>query len=1213
VDALLGTNNVTDPDGAVDAIAVTALDTSLGTWQFRLNGAGPWLNVNSALVNGETDELALLLGPTDSIRLLPFGDLHGTLSSAITFRAWDMSEGAPGDYRLVTPGNGGISTGSDTASLTVTPVNDAPTFAPVAGDGIVTLDVGVDDVIRSVLVQPDGRILVAGDSGDTTTSDILIARFLPDGTPDPAWGGTGVVLADPSGGGYDSLGKVVLQPDGKVLVSGTIEGTTTGFDFGVLRFNSDGTPDLTFGTGGVATVNFNGTSLDQVNALVLQPDGKVVLAGFTDAVSVYDFALTRLDANGHLDTSFGTGGIVMTDFGGGSYEIGNTVALQSDGKLVVGGFRVGASRDFALARYNTDGSLDPTFGLGGLVVTDFIGGSYDEIARLAIRPDGTIVVVGLTLPNTPGATYSFATTAYNPDGTLAEPLWHIDYSGADSAGLDLAVQPDGKIVVVGGTNVAGTDDMALFRLNDDLTLSTETGGILNGIPIDINGHVDVAFAAALQTDGKILAAGFTGDGIERNLSLVRLLGSGVMDNHFGGTATPTLGNAVAYTENQPAVHLNEAVRVVDPDLAALNGGAGDYAGASVTLSRQGGANAEDVFGIDTTGAPFNISGNSLRSGTDVFATFTTGSGTISIVFDSSATIATQALVDAVLGRIGYVNSSNNPPAQVTIAWSFSDGNTAAAQGPGGALTAGGTTTVNITPANDAPVLSVPQADQNAAVYSAFSYIVPSNTFTDPDLDTLSYSATGLPAWLSFNPTTRTFNGTPGVGNVGFVDVTVTATDPSLASTSDVFRITVAPAAARVYIEGTDIGGGNRTLTANTTFLGAAPTGYTWTRFDGVNTTTVISAPGASSINVAATDNFALYTVQVTHAGGPTSSGAVDPQAATPPAGILQSTGNPGNDTLPAAPIRAQTFIGYHGLDTITGTNGADWIDGGPDVDSMVGGLGNDTYIAHDALDVIVEAAGGGTDLVMSYVTITLPAEVENLTLVGSNAFDGTGNSLANTLTGNGKVNTIAGLAGNDSVNAGAGDDVVDGGADNDTLNGGDGGDTLLGGTGNDSLLGAAGSDSLDGGENNDTLDGGAAADVLLGGNGNDSLIGGGGNDTLTGGAGVDTLNGGAGNDTLALDNTSIDLIQSFAVVDDTFRLSKSLFPALTQAANTPLIGAAFWSGTAAHDADDRIIYNPGTGALSYDADGNGAGAAVQIATLTGLVGALTQADFMVVA
>jgi Ca2+-binding RTX toxin-like protein len=282
---------------------------------------------------------------------------------------------------------------------------------------------------------------------------------------------------------------------------------------------------------------------------------------------------------------------------------------------------------------------------------------------------------------------------------------------------------------------------------------------------------------------------------------------------------------------------------------------------------------------------------------------------------------------------------------------------------------------------------------------------------------------------------------------------------------------------------------------------------------------------------------------------------------------------------------------------------------------MTGGLGDDTYIVHDLTDVVVEAAGGGTDRVMSYVTITLPAEVENLTLVGTAALDGTGNGLANAITGNGNANTIAGLAGNDTVNAGAGNDSVDGGANDDRLDGGDGADTLLGGTGNDSLIGGAGSDSLDGGDNNDTLDGGAAADVLLGGAGNDSLLGGGGNDTLTGGAGKDTVNGGAGKDTIVLNELpasgQADSIVGFAVVDDTFQLVKTgVFSALNLGT---LNGAAFWSGTAAHDADDRIIYNPSTGALLYDADGNGAGAAIQIATLTGLVGGLSQADFVVVA
>jgi Ca2+-binding RTX toxin-like protein len=634
----------------------------------------------------------------------------------------------------------------------------------------------------------------------------------------------------------------------------------------------------------------------------------------------------------------------------------------------------------------------------------------------------------------------------------------------------------------------------------------------------------------------------------------------------------------SYTENDPPMAYSGLWFVGDTDSTQLQG-------ASVVISS--GFQTGDVLGFtDQSGI-----------------THTWNAGTRTLTLSGTASLDTYA---TAMASVTFANTTDTPgSATRTLSWSVTD--------TSAATSAAFNTTVLVTPTNDTPAVSAALVDQGAAVFETFSYQIPAGSFTDADGDALTYSATGLPAWLSFNPATRTFSGTPGVGNVGFADVTVTAIDPSLASTSDVFRVTVSPGTDRVYIQGADLGGGVRTLTANTNFMASPATGYAWFRFDGAIVTQVATGPGATSINVGAGDNFALYTVAVSHAGGTIVSGFVDPQAATPPAGILQSTGNPGNDTLPAAPIRAQTFIGYHGLDTITGTNGADWIDGGPDVDSMVGGLGNDTYIAHDALDVIVETAGGGTDLVMSYVTITLPAEVENLTLVGANLLDGTGNSLANTLTGNGVANTMAGLAGNDSVNGGGGNDSVDGGVDNDTLNGGDGADTLLGGTGNDSLLGAAGSDSLDGGENNDTLDGGAAADVLLGGNGNDSLIGGGGNDTLTGGAGTDTLNGGAGNDTLVLDNTSIDVIQSFAVVDDTFRLSKSLFPALTQVANTTLIGAAFWSGTAAHDTDDRIIYNPTSGALWYDADGNGVGAAVQIATLTGLAGALTQADFMVVA
>jgi Ca2+-binding RTX toxin-like protein/subtilisin-like proprotein convertase family protein len=639
------------------------------------------------------------------------------------------------------------------------------------------------------------------------------------------------------------------------------------------------------------------------------------------------------------------------------------------------------------------------------------------------------------------------------------------------------------------------------------------------------------------------------------------------------------GSTRSYSENAPPVANLVTAAISDVDSPNLS---------SATVRISAGFQTGDVLGFTNQ---LGITGS-----WDLPSRTLTLSGT-----------TTLANYQTALAAVTFANPTDNPgSATRTLTWTLTD-TSALSSTPV-------TSSVTVTPVNDAPVVSTALLDQGAAAYESFSFQVPAGSFTDADGDTLTYSTlTALPAWLSFNPATRTFSGTPGLGDVGTITVNVTATDPSLASTFDSFDITVAPATARVYIEGTDIGGGNRTLTANTAFLGAAPTGYQWYK----NAVAIIGANGPTYTPVAASENFSLYTVNVSHGSTSTLSGAVDPQAATPPAGILQSTGNPGNNILPAAPIRAQTFIGYHGLDTVTGTNGNDWIDGGPDVDSMVGGLGNDTYIAHDALDVIVEAAGGGTDLVMSYVTITLPTEVENLTLVGSNAFNGTGNSLANLITGNGAANTISGLAGNDTINAGGGNDWVDGGANDDRLDGGAGADTLLGGTGADSLIGGAGSDSLDGGDNNDSLDGGAAADVLLGGTGNDTLSGGDGNDTLTGGAGNDTLNGGLGADTFVLDNASIDLIQNFTVVDDTFRLSKSLFPALTQAANTTLIGAAFWSGTSAHDADDRIIYNPTSGALWYDADGIGAGAAVQIATLTGLVATtsnpFSQLDFMVVA
>jgi Ca2+-binding RTX toxin-like protein len=389
-------------------------------------------------------------------------------------------------------------------------------------------------------------------------------------------------------------------------------------------------------------------------------------------------------------------------------------------------------------------------------------------------------------------------------------------------------------------------------------------------------------------------------------------------------------------------------------------------------------------------------------------------------------------------------------------------------------------------------------------------------------------------------------------------------------------------------------------------------------------------------------------------------------------GIDSLAGGEGADLLDGG-NDDDALLGAAANDVLYGRAGADVLDGGAGADSMFGGAGDDQYAVDNVGDIVGENAASGADTVTASISYALTAFVENLTLSGGDAINGTGNVLANIITGNAAANTLSGLngadtlhggdggdtlnggAGNDVLNGEAGADILDGGADLDTLNGGADGDTLYGrnsadtlngdagndviyggdgddtanggadgdlvdgGNGNDTLAGGDGDDEVYGRQNNDTLNGGAGADDVYGGDGDDVVFGGDGDDLvdgsngvdrLDGGAGADSLNGGAGADTFVfstlLGGGNVDVITGFNVVDDTIELAISVFGTI---AAGPLAANAFVIGAAAADADDRIIYDPATGALWYDADGDGGGAAVQFATLaTGL--ALTSADFV---
>ncbi|MDV6344681.1 calcium-binding protein, partial [Nitrosomonas sp. Is37] len=279
----------------------------------------------------------------------------------------------------------------------------------------------------------------------------------------------------------------------------------------------------------------------------------------------------------------------------------------------------------------------------------------------------------------------------------------------------------------------------------------------------------------------------------------------------------------------------------------------------------------------------------------------------------------------------------------------------------------------------------------------------------------------------------------------------------------------------------------------------------------------------------------------------------------------------------------------------------------------------DVYIVDNTGDVVTENLNEGTDTVNSSVTYALSANVENLTLTGTSAIDGTGNDLANILRGNSAVNQLNGGAGNDVLNGGAGADTTSGGLGNDVYIVDNTGDVVTENLneGTDTVNSKV-TYALSANVENLTLTGTLAingtgndlANRITGNTADNQLDGGAGNDILDGKTGTNTLTGGADKDIFKFTTAGhSDTITDFTVSDDTIMLENGVFTSLTTTGR--LAADQFTIGSQALDANDFIIYNDATGALLYDADGSGADAAVQIATVgTGL--AMTNADIVVI-
>ncbi|MCA1625700.1 MAG: FG-GAP-like repeat-containing protein [Acidobacteria bacterium] len=395
------------------------------------------------------------------------------------------------------------------------------------GDGISLVRTSDGDSgFIDTAIQPDGKIVAVGN----TAGILTVVRYNSNGSLDETFGNGGVVTATPSVFPAPSLGaarSVALQPDGKIVVgfSYGVYNSSIGLyqpQFGIIRYNANGSLDTSFGQSGIA--NFTAGIRSYMESIALQADGKIIAVGsgygpvqFSSSWIQY-IVVGRVNTNGSLDAGFGSGGITRT-FIGNLGDSAQDVAIQSDGKIVVAGYASNipnTGEDFALVRYNSDGSLDTTFDGDGKLTTAFdTSGGEDSASGVKIQSDGKIVAAGIS-------NQKIALARYNTDGSL-----DISFDGDGkvttafntlSKASDLVIQPNGKIVVVGASLTGTNFDSIIVRYNRNGSLDNSFG--TNGIittPIGISD--DEFLSVSLQADDKIVTGGY-GFGGENNDSIL---------------------------------------------------------------------------------------------------------------------------------------------------------------------------------------------------------------------------------------------------------------------------------------------------------------------------------------------------------------------------------------------------------------------------------------------------------------------------------------------------------------------------------------------------------------------------------------------------------------------------------------------------------------------------------------------------------------------
>jgi uncharacterized delta-60 repeat protein len=369
-------------------------------------------------------------------------------------------------------------------------------------------------------IQDDGKIIVVGTAGENSRNPrFAVARFNPDGTLDESFDGDGKLTKDLTEY-YDGAFGVVIQSDGKIVVSGDagLGGPNSGF--AVVRFNTDGSLDTTFGVGGAdgdgVTITQFSRRTDTPAGMAIQPDDKILVSG----CAAYDgrdpkMAVVRYTADGDLDSTFGGDGKVTTDFDDDpGFDFASAVAVADDGDIVAAGMTENPRThiDFAAARYNEDGSLDTAFGGDGLVERRLT--RYNDTGQAVhVGPDGSVLIGGIAKVGSGDA--SFALTRYlangTPDVSFSFDAWiTTDFTNGDDYAWGMTVDDDDRILAVGVSGAGSRNPrFAVARYSPDGELDPSFSGD-GKVRTDISAGYDSARGVAIQSDGAVVVAGGAG-------------------------------------------------------------------------------------------------------------------------------------------------------------------------------------------------------------------------------------------------------------------------------------------------------------------------------------------------------------------------------------------------------------------------------------------------------------------------------------------------------------------------------------------------------------------------------------------------------------------------------------------------------------------------------------------------------------------------------